>query len=104
MLDCCLTNLISLYLAFLCYCQEPPAELEVYFTNEISGMLAAKGKRMMGWNEITGDKLHEYQSDADTEELFVVRQSSESLLNKRINQSGVKPCACLQVYYPEALL
>ena len=22
---------------------------------------------MMGWNEITGDKLHEYQSDADTE-------------------------------------
>ena len=21
----------------------------------------------MGWNEITGDKLHEYQSDADTE-------------------------------------
>ena len=30
-------------------------------------MLAAKGKRMMGWNEITGDKLHEYQSDADTE-------------------------------------
>ena len=44
-----------------------PAELQVYFTNEISNMLAAKGKRMMGWNEITGDKLHEYQSDADTE-------------------------------------
>ena len=44
-----------------------PAELQVYFTNEISNMLAVKGKRMMGWNEITGDKLHEYQSDADTE-------------------------------------
>ena len=43
-----------------------PAELQVYFTNEISNMLAAKGKRMMGWNEVTGDKLHEYQSDADT--------------------------------------
>ena len=42
-------------------------------------MLAAKGKRMMGWNEITGDKLHEYQSDADTEgvkqELASVRSS-----------------------------
>lgn len=46
-----------------------PAELQVYFTNEISNRLAAKGKRMMGWNEITGDKLHEYQSDADTEDV-----------------------------------
>lgn len=36
--------------------------------------------------------------------LFVVRQSSESLLNRRINRDGVKPCVCLQVYYPEALL
>ena len=43
-----------------------PAELQVYFTNEVSNMLASKGKRMMGWNEITGAKLHEYQSDADT--------------------------------------
>lgn len=46
-----------------------PAELQVYFTNEISNMLAAKGKKMMGWNEITGAKLHEYQSDEDTEEV-----------------------------------
>ena len=45
-----------------------PAELQIYFTNEISNMLAAKGKRMMGWNEITGDKLHEYQSEEDTKE------------------------------------
>ena len=29
-----------------------PAELQVYFTNEISNMLAVKGKRMMGWNEL----------------------------------------------------
>lgn len=43
-----------------------PAELQIYFTNEVSNMLAAKGKRMMGWNEITGDKLHEYQSEEDT--------------------------------------
>lgn len=45
-----------------------PAELQIYFTNEISNMLAVKGKRMMGWNEITGDKLHEYQSEEDTKE------------------------------------
>lgn len=46
-----------------------PAELQVYFTNEISNMLASKGKKMMGWNEITGAKLHEYQSAEDTEEV-----------------------------------
>ncbi|WP_293715693.1 beta-N-acetylhexosaminidase [uncultured Parabacteroides sp.] len=46
-----------------------PAELQVYFTNEISNMLSSKGKRMMGWNEITGDKLHEYQSAEDTKEV-----------------------------------
>lgn len=46
-----------------------PAELQVYFTNEISNMLASKGKRMMGWNEITGVKLHDYQSDNDTRDV-----------------------------------
>jgi len=46
-----------------------PAELQVFFTNNISNMLLAKNKRMMGWNDITGDKLHEYQSDADTKDV-----------------------------------
>lgn len=46
-----------------------PSELLVFFTNNISGMLKAKGKRMMGWNEITGDKLHDYHSDTDTKDL-----------------------------------
>lgn len=43
-----------------------PAELLVFFTNNISEMLKEKGKRMMGWNDITGDKLHDYMSDDDT--------------------------------------
>lgn len=46
-----------------------PAELQVFFTNNISRMLKGKNKRMMGWNEIKGDKLHEYQSDKDTKEV-----------------------------------
>lgn len=46
-----------------------PAELQVFFTNNISNMLKEKGKKMMGWNEITGAKLHEYQSDEDTKEV-----------------------------------
>jgi hexosaminidase len=45
-----------------------PAELQVYFTNTVSNILASKNKRMMGWNEITGAKLHEYQSEKDTKE------------------------------------
>lgn len=43
-----------------------PAELQVFFTNNISELLKSKGKKMMGWNEITGAQLHEYQSDEDT--------------------------------------
>lgn len=44
-----------------------PAELQVFFTNNMSNLLAGKGRRMMGWNEITGAKLHEYQDKSDTE-------------------------------------
>lgn len=43
-----------------------PAELQVFFTNRMSNLLLSKKRHMMGWNEITGDKLHEYQSDKDT--------------------------------------
>lgn len=46
-----------------------PAELQVFFTNNISNMLQEKGKTMMGWNEITGAQLHHYQSDEDTKEM-----------------------------------
>ncbi|MDO5570227.1 MAG: beta-N-acetylhexosaminidase [Bacteroidales bacterium] len=38
-----------------------PAALQVNFTNNVSNKLSKIGKRMMGWNEITGDKIHDYQ-------------------------------------------
>ncbi len=44
-----------------------PADLQIYFTNTISRYLKSKGKRMMGWNEIMGHNLHEYQDKTDTE-------------------------------------
>ncbi|MCE7992684.1 MAG: beta-N-acetylhexosaminidase [Roseivirga sp.] len=44
-----------------------PADLQIYFTNKISKYLDSKGKRMMGWNEILGHNVHEYQSSEDTE-------------------------------------
>lgn len=38
------------------------AELQVWFTNEISQFVESKGRRMMGWNEIMGTQLHEYSN------------------------------------------
>lgn len=43
-----------------------PADLQVYFTNKISNFIQSKNKRMMGWNEILGHNLHEYQNKNDT--------------------------------------
>lgn len=45
---------------------ETPADLQVYFTNNISKYLQNKGRRMMGWNEIMGHNLHHYQDKKDT--------------------------------------
>ncbi len=41
------------------------AELQVWFTNEISRFVERKGKRVMGWNEIMGVKLHDYVNSDD---------------------------------------
>lgn len=40
---------------------ESPSALQVYFTNHISNLLASKGRRMMGWNEVTGAQVNHYQ-------------------------------------------
>lgn len=40
-----------------------PAELQVHFTNDMSRLIGSKNRRMMGWNEITGEKLHDYQAE-----------------------------------------
>lgn len=45
---------------------DTPAELQVFFTNNISQYLRSKDRRMMGWNEIMGHNLHEYQDKDDT--------------------------------------
>jgi len=54
-----------------------PADLQVYFTNNISKYLESKGRRMMGWNEIMGHNLHEYQDKTDT-------KTSQKLAEKSI--------------------
>lgn len=42
-----------------------PADLQIIFTNHISHLLKQKKRRMMGWNDITGNKIHEYNTEAD---------------------------------------
>lgn len=42
-----------------------PAELQVWFTNYICTYLQSKGRRMMGWNDVTGDKLHHYHDSVE---------------------------------------
>ena len=42
-----------------------PADLQIHFTNKISKFLSSKGKRMMGWNDILGKKIHHYHNDSD---------------------------------------
>ncbi|WP_299557346.1 beta-N-acetylhexosaminidase [Seonamhaeicola sp.] len=45
---------------------QTPAELQIHFTNSISQYLKSKGRRMMGWNDILGDNIHDYQDEEDT--------------------------------------
>jgi hexosaminidase len=42
-----------------------PADLQVSFTNNMSHLLEAKHRRMMGWNEILGSKVHEFNDNQD---------------------------------------
>ncbi len=42
-----------------------PADLQIWFTNTISHYLKNKNRHMMGWNEITGVKIHDYTDSDD---------------------------------------
>lgn len=41
------------------------ADLQLWFTNEMSAYISGKDRRMMGWNDIVGDKIHEYNDSED---------------------------------------
>lgn len=44
---------------------ESYSDLQLRFTNTLSHFLESRGKRMMGWNDILGKKLHSFQSSID---------------------------------------
>lgn len=43
-----------------------PSDLQVAFTNQMSAFVTSKGRRMMGWNDIMGINLHEYNTNVPT--------------------------------------
>jgi len=45
-----------------------PADLQVSFTNNMSHLLESKHRRMMGWNEILGSKVHDFNQEAGARE------------------------------------
>ena len=44
-----------------------PADLQIFFTNQISKFIEKNDHRMMGWNEILGDNVHEWDKDNNME-------------------------------------
>jgi len=44
-----------------------PADLQIFFTNRVSNFIDKKEHRMMGWNEILGGNVHEWQKAEDVE-------------------------------------
>ncbi|WP_207535370.1 beta-N-acetylhexosaminidase [Desertivirga arenae] len=41
------------------------ADLQLWYMNTVSRYLESKGRRMMGWNEILGDKIHDEIANGD---------------------------------------
>ncbi len=44
-----------------------PADLQIFFTNKISTFIDKNNNRMMGWNDILGGNVHEWQEAEDVE-------------------------------------
>lgn len=42
------------------------ADVQTYFTNRMSQIVASKGRRIMGWNEIMGDDIHGFLQGGQT--------------------------------------
>lgn len=42
-----------------------PADLQIFFTNKISNFIESHGHRMMGWNEVLGDQVHEWDEGSN---------------------------------------
>lgn len=46
---------------------ESPVDLQIYFTNKMSNFIDDSGRRMMGWNEIMGDDIHQKRKGSTEE-------------------------------------
>lgn len=59
---------------------ESPSELQLKFTNSMSNWLFQNNRRMMGWNEITGDKVHSYHKNTSSKDV-IGKLSSNTLIH-----------------------
>ena len=46
---------------------DSPTDLQIFFTNHISNFIDSVGYRMMGWNDIMGGNVHNWQASEDVE-------------------------------------
>ncbi|SFS66487.1 hexosaminidase [Zhouia amylolytica] len=53
-----------------------PTDLQIFFTNKISNFLDKYDHRMMGWNEVLGGNVHEWQKKEDMETKEELAQST----------------------------
>ena len=44
------------------------SDVQISFTNKVSNFIESKGYRMMGWNDILGENLHEWREGEEKEE------------------------------------
>ncbi|TBW28633.1 beta-N-acetylhexosaminidase [Gramella sp. KN1008] len=56
---------------------ESEVDLQIFFTNQMSNYIDKAGKRMMGWNEILGDDIHEE------------RQQDPELIKQKLAKSAI---------------
>ncbi len=86
-----------------------PAELQIWLANDLSSYLSRKGKVMMGWNDITGDKIHAFQpeckveSKLDTRNTIVQFWQGDSEILEKALERGFKvvnsQCDCTYLNY-----
>jgi hexosaminidase len=60
---------------------DTPADLQIWFTNKISAYLKRKKVRMMGWNDIMGHKLHDYEENLDQDYNINLKLSPQTIVH-----------------------
>ncbi len=58
-----------------------PADVQTWFTNELSRFLTSKGRRMMGWNDVLGEKILDHFNNDETDYVVSDRLAASTLVH-----------------------